>query len=54
MSAIVKQNKTKQKQIEECHMTPGVRPEKAHLAPEVKMGSETVTPRHRVQGRNVG
>jgi hypothetical protein len=39
MSATVKQTKTG---FEECHMALGVRPEKGHLALEVKMASETV------------
>jgi hypothetical protein len=28
--------------FEECHVAPGARPEKGHLAPEVKMANEIV------------
>jgi hypothetical protein len=39
MSATVKQKKTG---FEECHLAPGMRPEKGHLTPEVKMANEIV------------
>jgi hypothetical protein len=36
---MVKQNKNR---FEECQAAPGVRPEKGHLTPEVKMANEIV------------
>jgi hypothetical protein len=33
---------TKKNRFEECHIGPGVKPEKGHLAPEVKMANEIV------------
>jgi hypothetical protein len=35
-------SETKTKGFEECHVAPGVRPEKGHLAPEVNMANEIV------------
>jgi hypothetical protein len=38
MSATVKQNK--KNRFEECQVAPGMRPEKGHLIPEVKIDNE--------------
>jgi hypothetical protein len=35
-------SKSEKNRFEECHLAPGVRPEKSHLAPEVKMTNEIV------------
>jgi hypothetical protein len=35
-------SETEKSGFEECHIAPGVRPEKGHLTPEVKMANEIV------------
>jgi hypothetical protein len=42
MSATIKQQQQQQNGFEECQVAPGARPEKGHLAPEVKTANEII------------
>jgi hypothetical protein len=42
MSATVKQQEQKRNEFEECQVAPGMRPEKDHLALEVKIANEII------------